>query len=390
MSPPGRLTIDLDALCDNWRRLAREVAPAACGAVIKANAYGIGIENAAPALWRAGCRIFFVAHVGEGARARAALGDDARVYVLNGFEAGAEVGDYAAAGLSPVIGAAAELARWDRSRPFALHFDTGMNRLGFPPADVDPAKMAGAALVMSHLVSAEIPDDPVNARQIAAFERLRALFPGVSASLANSSGVFLPAKPHYDLVRPGYALYGGNPTPGRENPMRPVVTLEIAVQQTRWIEPGETCGYNGRWTARRRTRLATLPAGYADGLPFGAGATDAGAGRGGAHRRPHVPAGRAHLDGPVHRRRDLSPGFGGGAGNEGRVLRAERLARHLRGQVRDDRLHGADGAWRQVREGGEGRVGRPAPGLSGVPEFQGLGRHFLQPRGAGRDRFRYS
>jgi alanine racemase len=278
LSPPGRLTIDLEALCDNWRRLAREVAPAACGAVIKANAYGIGIENAAPALWRAGCRIFFVAHVGEGARARAALGDDARLYVLNGFEAGAEVGDYAASGLSPAIGGAAELARWDRSRPYALHFDTGMNRLGFPPTDVDPAKMAGAALVMSHLVAAELPDDPVNARQIAAFERLRTVFPGVTASLANSSGVFLPAKPHYDLVRPGYALYGGNPTPGRENPMRPVVTLEIAVQQTRWIEPGETCGYNGRWTARRRTRLATLLAGYADGLPFGAGATDAAPG----------------------------------------------------------------------------------------------------------------
>lgn len=278
MSPPGRLTIDLDALCDNWRRLAREVAPAACGAVIKANAYGIGIENAAPALWRAGCRIFFVAHIGEGLRARTALGEEARIYVLNGFEAGAEVGDYAAAMLAPVIGAPAELARWDRALPFALHIDTGMNRLGFPVADVDAAKMAGAALLMSHFVSAETPDDSVNARQIAAFERVRTQFPGVPASLANSSGVFLPGKPHYDLVRPGYALYGGNPTPGRENPMRPVVTLEIAVQQTRWIEPGETCGYNGRWTARRRTRLATLLAGYADGLPIGAAATDAGPG----------------------------------------------------------------------------------------------------------------
>jgi alanine racemase len=276
LSPPGRLTIDLDALADNWRRLAREAAPAACGGVVKANAYGIGIEHAAPALWRAGCRIFFVAHVGEGRRARAALGPEARIYVLNGFEAGAQAGDFG--DLVPVLGSAAELARWDRSRPFALHVDTGMNRLGFAPAEMDRAKMAGAALLMSHLVSSEIPDAAVNARQIAAFERVRALFPGVPASLANSSGVFLPGRPHYDLVRPGYALYGGNPTPGRENPMRPVVTLEIAVQQTRWIEPGETAGYNGRWTAARRTRLATLLAGYADGLPFGAGATDAGGG----------------------------------------------------------------------------------------------------------------
>jgi alanine racemase len=278
LSPPGRLTIDLDALQDNWRRLAREVAPAACAAVIKANAYGLGVEIAAPALWRAGCRIFFVAHVSEGARARVALGPEPRIYVLNGFEAGAEVGDYAAADLVPVLGSPAEFSRWAGARPYALHVDTGMNRLGFLPAEVDPVAMAGAALLISHLVSAEVTDDPVNARQIAAFAAVRAQLSGVPASLANSSGVFLPGKPHYDLVRPGYALYGGNPTPGRENPMRPVVALEVAVQQTRWIEPGETAGYNGRWTAKRRTRLATLPAGYADGLPFGAGATDAAPG----------------------------------------------------------------------------------------------------------------
>jgi alanine racemase len=278
VNPPGHLIVDLDALCDNWRRLAREVAPSACAAVIKADAYGIGIENAGPALWRAGCRIFFVAHVGEGIRARAAIGPDARIYVLNGFEAGAQAGDYLAASLAPVIGGPAEFSRWSRSGPFALHVDTGMNRLGFPAAEIDPVKMSGAALLMSHLVSAETPEDPINARQIAAFERVRAQFPGVPASLSNSSGVFLPMRPHYDLVRPGYALYGGNPTPGRENPMRPVVTLEIAVQQTRWIEPGETCGYNGRWTARRRTRLATLLVGYADGLPFGAGGTDSAPG----------------------------------------------------------------------------------------------------------------
>ena len=169
----------------------------------------------------------------------------------------------------------AEFARWDRALPFALHVDTGMNRLGLPLAEVDPAQngRSGAGDEPFRL-RRKSPTIPLNARQIAAFERVRALFPGVTASLANSSGMFLPARPHYDLVRPGYALYGGNPTPGRENPMRPVATLEIPVQQTRWIEPGETAGYNGRWTARRRTRLATLLAGYADGLPVGAGATD--------------------------------------------------------------------------------------------------------------------
>ena len=133
---------------------------------------------------------------------------------------------------------------------------------------------SGADLLMSHFVSSEIPGDPINMGQIKQFEAARAALPGLNASLANSSGMFLPARPIYDLARPGYALYGGNPTPGSPNPMRPVVSLSIAIQQTRWIEAGETCGYNAQWTAKRRTRLATLLAGYADGLPRGAGATD--------------------------------------------------------------------------------------------------------------------
>ena len=133
---------------------------------------------------------------------------------------------------------------------------------------------SGADLLMSHFVSSEIAGDPINPAQIKQFEAARAALPGLSASLANSSGMFLPARPIYDLARPGYALYGGNPTPGSLNPMRPVVSLSIAIQQTRWVESGMTCGYNAQWTAKRRTRLATLLAGYADGLPRGAGATD--------------------------------------------------------------------------------------------------------------------
>ena len=133
---------------------------------------------------------------------------------------------------------------------------------------------SGADLLMSHFVSSEFPDDPINAVQIERFDAARAAFPSLPASLANSSGMFLGGRPSYDLARPGYALYGGNPTPGAANPMRPVVTLAIAIQQTRSIEAGMTCGYNAQWTAKRRTRLATLLAGYADGLPRGAGATD--------------------------------------------------------------------------------------------------------------------
>jgi alanine racemase len=156
-----------------------------------------------------------------------------------------------------------------------------MSRLGFDSLTALQEAMAryGAAsdvdLLMSHFVSSEVPDDPVNSAQIARFEAARAAFPHLAASLANSSGMFLGARPIYDLARPGYALYGGNPTPREANPMRPVVTLSVAIQQTRWIKPGATCGYNAQWTARRCTRLATLLAGYADGLPRGAGATDA-------------------------------------------------------------------------------------------------------------------
>jgi alanine racemase len=284
------LTIDLAALAGNWRELARRAAPGRCGAVIKADAYGVGIEAAAPALHAAGCQVFFVAHASEGARARAVLPTSVRIYVLDGLEAEADpAGDYAGHNLAPAIGSSEELARWaafaagPRPPPWALHLDTGMNRLGFASlselrAALDRCGAVGADLLMSHFVASEEPENPFNVEQIARFDAARAALPQLPASLANSSGMFLPQAPIYDLARPGYALYGGNPTPGAPNPMRPVVTLEVAVQQTRWIEPGETCGYNQQWTARRRTRLATLLAGYADGLPRGAGAIDGRAG----------------------------------------------------------------------------------------------------------------
>ena len=291
----GVLTIDLAALADNWRTLAERAAPARCAAVVKADAYGIGIEAAAPTLYAAGCHDFFVAQLNEGARVRAALASDApaQIFVLNGLQAGADPqADYVAHSLAPVIGSEEELARWaafaarsPTPPPCAIHLDTGMNRLGF--ASLTALKVAlqryggdalAIALIMSHFVSSEEPDNPLNAIQIARFDEARMLFHGVPGSLANSSGMFLAERPVYDLTRPGYALYGGNPTPGAPNPMKPVVALDVAIQQMRWIEAGESVGYNQQWIAPRRTRLATLLAGYADGLPRGAGATHRGAG----------------------------------------------------------------------------------------------------------------
>ena len=282
------LTIDLGALVANWRKLAGLVAPAACAAVVKADAYGVGLEPAIRALARAGCSTFFVAQASEGARARAALGDASphRIYVLNGLLPGDDVlAAHAAHRLTPVlcdVGQARAWAAFSRANggplSAALQIDTGMNRLGVGLARLDDAlAVEGLAidLVMSHMVSSEDVGDAHNARQIAAFKSARDRFPGVAASLANSSAIFLPARPAFDLARPGYALYGGNPTPGQPNPMRAVVRLEAPILQLRDIGVGETVGYNGQWTARRPTRLATIGVGYADGLPRALMATDA-------------------------------------------------------------------------------------------------------------------
>lgn len=270
----ARLTIDLGAIHANWHRLAAAGPEAECAAVLKADAYGCGLARVGPALWQAGCRSFFVAHLSEGIAARACL-PHAAIYVLNGLPPDTARG-FAAHGLRPVLGSLEELSEWAAFSmgrlPAALHVDTGMNRLGLPVPEGlalagDPRiAQAGIDLVMSHFVSAGQPDDPVNARQIADFSRVRDAYPGIGASLANSSGIFLEGARH-DLLRPGYALFGGNPTPGSENPMRPVVRLEAAIIQVRHVEAGARVGYDGRWTAPAPRRLATLSLGYADGFP---------------------------------------------------------------------------------------------------------------------------
>jgi len=258
----GILTIDLGALVANWRALGSRAPGAECGAVVKADAYGCGIEQVAGALAKAGCKTFFVAHLGEAKRARVAA-PDATIYVLNGLLPGSAPA-YAQANLCPVIGSRAELDEWSEFRAAsgwrggaALHFDTGMNRLGFSGDDAGGiagllGKDHGIALVMSHFACAE-EDHPLNAEQIAHFGAIRRHFAGIRGSLANSSGIFLGPAAHHDLTRPGVALYGANPLPGKPNPMRPVVSLHGRIVQTRDI--------------RRARRLVTTPHGRPSARP---------------------------------------------------------------------------------------------------------------------------
>jgi alanine racemase len=287
----GLLTINLEALAANWRLLRDRAVGAECAAVVKADAYGIGLGPAVKALDRAGCRTFFVAQFSEAAQARD-IAPGATIYVLNGLLPGSSEA-YAQRALRPVLGSRDEIAEWaafcraaGRPLPAAIHVDTGMNRLGLPPGEAialavdDMLLQFEPALLMSHFVSSEEPDNPLNRRQIDTFAEVSRAYPGVAASICNSSGIFLPEGPLLELVRPGFALYGGNPTPGRANPMRSVVRLEAPVLQLRVAEDGATVGYNAQWTARGPRRLATISVGYADGYPRAASATDAKTGSG--------------------------------------------------------------------------------------------------------------
>ena len=284
-SATGVLTIDLDAIVANWRKLEKTAVPAECAGVVKADAYGCGIEPVSRALAAAGCKTFFVATLEEARSVRAAL-PQATIYALNGFFQ--NTGEaYARIDCKPVIGDLNELAEWDvfcrRSGwngGAAIHIDTGMNRLGLTITEAQGiiprinAGDHGITLVMSHLVSAELVNNPTNARQLAAFREIASLFTNVPASLSSSSGIYLGPQFQFDMVRPGAALYGVNPTPEADNPMQPVAELKARIVQMRNVERGETVGYGGTWTARRQTRLAIVATGYADGYFRAASAND--------------------------------------------------------------------------------------------------------------------
>jgi alanine racemase len=281
----GLLTIDLDAIVTNWRKLEKASVPAECGAAVKADAYGCGIDRVVPALAEAGCKTFFVATIDE-ARAARAGAPDAAIYVLNGLSPNS--GDaLAAIKAQPVIGDLNELAEWDMfcrrtgwTGGAGIHVDTGMSRLGLSIAEAQSLAPRinsgnhGFTLVISHLACAEQLQNSMNAKQVGAFREVSHLFTGITSSLANSSGIYLGPSFLFDMVRPGAAIYGVNPTPEAANPMLPVVELKARVIQTRDVPRGDTVGYGATWTARRPTRLAIIASGYADGYFRAAGSND--------------------------------------------------------------------------------------------------------------------
>jgi alanine racemase len=269
------LTVDLAAIAANWRDLAARHAPGEVAGVVKADAYGLGAGPVAAALRDAGCRSFFVAHLAEGVALRAALGQGPAIIVLNGFPPGAD-GD---AALWPALNTLADVEAWSRAArlsgrrpPVLLHLDTGMARLGLDAGEAerliqDPSSLGLLDLrfVMTHLACADEPGHPLNAAQAARFARLADRLPPAPRSFANSSGLFLGPAFASALARPGCALYGINPTPGRPNPMRQVLRLTAPILQTREIAAGDTVGYAASFTAPRPSRIATVAAGYADG-----------------------------------------------------------------------------------------------------------------------------
>lgn len=284
--PPGSpdlagatLNVDLKVLQDNWRRLATDAAPAVCSATIKGDAYGLGLEPVARALSGVGCTIFFVALPHEGATLRQVL-PDADIYVLNGLLP-RSASYYAEHRLNPALVSMEDIIEWadfctvtGQRLTAALHIDTGIHRLGLSASDVGQLAAApqcfdafSLKLVISHLVNGDEPGSELNRTQLDEFNRLRALLPDAPGSIANSPGCFLGPDFAIDMVRPGIALFGGNPFASRPNPMAPVAHLYAPILQVRDVAKGETVGYSGAWQAGRPSRIAVLGVGYRDGYP---------------------------------------------------------------------------------------------------------------------------
>ena len=280
--PTNRITsgpwaeINLAALCENFAMLRSAAPNAETAAVVKSNAYGLGLTSVAQALAiREHCRTFFVAYAEEGAELREALSTtapNATIYVFNGPQP-ETLGMFDEAALTPVINSIDQAGLWTSHKtgsPCALHFDTGMNRLGAPVSNLDAIDdLVGlnVELFMSHLACGADPAHEKNTEQRDVFARASKRFPDAQHSLSASAGVMMDASYHFDLTRPGIALYGGSPFDKDDARIKPVVTLKAPIIQIRTLEPGESVGYGATFVAKRPTRIAVAAIGYADGVP---------------------------------------------------------------------------------------------------------------------------
>ncbi|THV25893.1 alanine racemase [Peteryoungia ipomoeae] len=276
LAAPLRLTIDLGAIADNWRTMARRSGKARCAAVVKADAYGLGIEDVGQTLYHAGARDFFVAVPAEGATLRP-YAPEARIFVLSGIWPGQEE-IFFDHDLVPVIASEEQLAFWmsllsDRGPyPCALQVDTGFNRLGLSlddalalADDVSRPQSLEPVLMMSHLACGDDAKSPMNRAQLQAFQQVAEAFSGIESSLSASAGIFLGPEYQFDLTRPGIALYGGEALSGAQNPMQPVVKAEARILQIREAKAGESVSYGASHRLTRDSRLAIASVGYADG-----------------------------------------------------------------------------------------------------------------------------
>ena len=286
MPSTGVLTIDLAAIAANWSYLNHHIGDdCCCAAVVKANAYGLGIAPVAQCLWNAGCRVFFVATTEEAKELRECLAHEYQIIVLGGLahdnsDTCSDI--WSRYQLVPMLFSVEDIERWghfclstQQVLPSVIKVDTGMHRLGVQPQEFERLlnggrlQTANPICIMSHLACADQPEHPMNSEQAVRFERLvaqcRALLPDVQFSLCNSAGVFLDPSLHFDIVRPGIALYGGNPSVG-DNPMRAVVQITLPIMQIKTISEGESVGYGAEFTANKETRIGIVFGGYADGL----------------------------------------------------------------------------------------------------------------------------
>lgn len=275
----AELSISLGAIATNYAYLRSQSTRAQCGAVVKANAYGLGVAQVAPVLQQAGCEHFFVAHLGEGVELRKLLGAGPQIVVFHGVRAGQEQ-HFTQHNLIPCLNDMQQIALWQnhahavqKKLPAILHADTGINRLGLDPDTLEQAYQENPNLLegielrylMSHLSCIGTPEHPLNTEQLKRFNHVRRLFPNTPCTLANSGGVLVKDCYHFDLLRPGCSLYGVNSVPSTSPALKPVITLRAPIMHLRQMQQAGPVGYGATAEVPAGTWLATVPVGYADG-----------------------------------------------------------------------------------------------------------------------------